>query len=296
MDTLKRVSKVFKEAYEVPFDDSSRILLMSDCHRGDGSFADDFARNQNIYFSALTHYYNEDYTYIELGDGDELWENSKMGTIINQHSDVFWLLRKFYIKKRLYFIYGNHDMVKKSDRFVKNNLYQYYHERKKEYVPLFENIKIHEGLVLNYMPTEDKILLLHGHQVDCFNSTFWRLSRFLARYLWRPLNALGVKDPTRAAKNYAKKEGTAKRLTQWVKKEKHMLVAGHNHRPAFPEAGKPPYFNDGSCVHPRCITAIEISEGTIALVKWSVKTRSDGILFIGRDILAGPRKLREYFK
>lgn len=296
MDTLKRVSKVFNSADEVLFDDSSRIVLISDCHRSDGSFADDFARNQNIYFAALTHYYNENYTYIEIGDGDELWETSKMETIINQHSNVFWLLRKFYIKNRLFLIYGNHDMVKKNERFVKNNLYEYFNEPTKKYVPLFENIKIHEGLVLKHKVTGGKILLLHGHQVDCMNSTFWRLTRFLVRFIWRPLNVLGVRDPTSAAKNYTKKEDVAKKLTKWVVKEKHMLVAGHNHRPAFPKEGEPPYFNDGSCVHPRCITGIEILEGTISLVKWSIKARNDGTLFIGRDVLEGPRKIQEYLK
>ena len=92
---------------------------MSDCHRGDGSWADDFSKNQNIYFAALTHYYNENYTYIEIGDGDELWENKKLSDIIQVHSDVFWLLSKFYNEDRLYLIFGNHDMVKKDNEFVR---------------------------------------------------------------------------------------------------------------------------------------------------------------------------------
>lgn len=296
MDTLRSVSKVFKEAKQITIDDSSRIVLMSDCHRGDGSWADDFSRNQNLFFAALRHYYQSGYTYIELGDGDELWENRRLSTIINTHDDAFWLLSRFYKEGRLYFIFGNHDMVKKSDKFVKNNLYQYFDERTKKYMPLFEGAKIHEGLVLKYKGSDKKILLLHGHQVDFFNSKLWRLSRFLVRFLWRPLNLIGVNDPTRAAKNYTKKEEVAQKLTEWAKREKCMVVAGHNHRPSFPEAGEPPYFNDGSCVHPRCITAIEISEGHIWLVKWNVETKSDGALSIGRKVLAGPRRLEDCFK
>ncbi|WP_127836967.1 metallophosphoesterase [Clostridium prolinivorans] len=295
MNTLKCVSKVFKSADEIIFDDSSKIVLMSDCHRGDGSFADDFARNQNIYFSALNYYYNENYTYIEIGDGDELWENSKIDSIINEHSHVFWLLSNFYRKGRLYFIFGNHDMVKKNKKFVKKNLYKHFSERENTYIPLFDNIKVHEGLVLKHKDTGNKILLIHGHQVDRFNSDFWLLSRFLVRFLWKPLNLLGVNDPTRAAKNYTKKKDMAKKLTEWVIKEKHMIIAGHNHKPFFPQIGEPPYFNDGSCVHPRCITAIEITDGDIALVKWSVKTKNDGTLFVGKDILEGPRKLQDYY-
>jgi len=296
MNILKRLSKVFETAQQILFDDSSKIVLMSDCHRGDGSWADDFSRNQNLYFAALTHYYNENYTYIELGDGDELWENSEFSNIKQVHSDVFWLLSKFYSKGRLYLIYGNHDMVKKDKSFVKSNLSKYLDETERRFVPLFKNIKPHEGLILKYRVTGDKIYLLHGHQVDCLNDRLWKLARFLVRYFWRPLNMFGVNDPTRTAKNYEKKEVIEKRLIEWVIKENHMLIAGHTHRPMFPEVGEPAYFNDGSCVHPRCITAIEIANGCIMLVKWNVKTKNDGTLFIGREVLAGSRKLKDYFE
>jgi DNA polymerase II small subunit/DNA polymerase delta subunit B len=104
MDSLKRISEVFKSAQEVIFDDSSRIVLMSDCHRGNGSFADEFLKNQNSYFAALMHYYNQKYIYIEIGDGDELCENRSMNEIINQHKNVFWILSRFYKDNRLYFI------------------------------------------------------------------------------------------------------------------------------------------------------------------------------------------------
>lgn len=295
MNSLKHISKVFETAKQISFDDSSRFVLMSDCHRGDGSWADDFSKNQNLYFAALTNYYNEKYTYIEIGDGDELWENSNISDIKQVHSDVFWLLSKFYNEGRLYFIIGNHDMVKKDKRFVKNNLYKFYDEPKRKYIPLFENIKLHEGLVLRHRYTGDRIFLIHGHQVDCLNDRLWKLARFLVRYFWRPLTTMGVNDPTRTAKNYKKKEAAEKRLTDWVIREKHMLIAGHTHRPMFPEIGELLYFNDGSCVHPRCITGIEIADGYIMLVKWNVKTKGDGTLFIGREVLAGPRKLKDYF-
>jgi UDP-2,3-diacylglucosamine pyrophosphatase LpxH len=292
---LKRISKVFESADQITFDDSSRIVLMSDCHRGDGSWTDDFSRNQNPYFAALTHYYNKNYIYIELGDGDELWKNRKFYDIIEIHRDVFWLLSRFFNEGRLYFIFGNHDMVKKDNKFVKNNLYQYFDKREKRYIPLFQNIKIYEGLVLKHKATDNKIFLIHGHQIDYLNDEMWKLSRFLVRYLWRPLESFGVNDPTSPAKNYEKKDIIEKRLTEWVIREKHMLIAGHTHRPVFPEIGEPPYFNDGSCVYPRGITAIEIVNGNIILVKWSIKTREDGTLFIDREILAGSRRIRDYF-
>jgi predicted phosphodiesterase len=295
MNTLKRISKVFAAAEEIIFDDASKIVLMSDCHRGDGNWSDDFSKNQNIYFAALTHYYERNYRYIEIGDGDELWENKKFSEIAREHSDVFWLLSKFFNEGRLNFIYGNHDIVKRSDKFVKDNLYKYFDEIKNRHVPLFENIKIHEGLVLRHKITHDKIFLTHGHQVDYMNSNMWRLSKFLVRYLWKPLNLFGVNDPTRTAENYTKKQMVEKKLVEWVIKEKQMLVAGHTHRPMFPEVGEVPYFNDGSCVHPRCITAMEIDLGRIKLVKWYVNTKKDGTLYVDRELLTGSRELKDYF-
>ncbi|MBE6051508.1 MAG: serine/threonine protein phosphatase [Clostridium sp.] len=295
MNILKRLSKIFSSSEVINFDDTSKIVLLSDCHRGDGNQADNFSKNQNIYFYALKYYYRNDFTYIEIGDGDELWEIKKMCDIKQEHSHIFWLLSKFFKENRLYFIYGNHDMVKKDEKFVKENLYEYFDENTCAYKDLFKEIKIHEGLVLSYRGTEDKILLIHGHQGDFINDTLWKVSRFLVRYLWRPLETYGINDPTRTAKNYKKKELVEKRLIRWVKKEKHILISGHTHRPMFPGVNEVPYFNDGSCVHPRCITTIEIKSGEIMLVKWCVKTRDDGSLFIDRDILVGPAKLKDYF-
>jgi len=294
MNTLKRISKVFESAKEISFDDSSKIILMSDVHRGDGSWADNFARNKNIYNTALNHYYNENYTYIEIGDGDELWQNKKLSEIVSVHSDVFKLIAQFFREDRFYLIFGNHDMVYRDENFVREKLFKYFDEEEKAHIHLCENIKAHEGLVLKHSATGQKILLMHGHQADFLDYDLWKLARFLVRYLWTPLELLGLNDPTRAAKNYSKKEAVERELNKWVAQEEVMLICGHTHRPMFPEVGQLPYFNDGSCVHPRGITGIEISDGNITLIKWSVKAKSDGTLFIGKDVLAGPQKLTDY--
>ncbi|MDF2987009.1 MAG: hypothetical protein K0R50_2519 [Eubacterium sp.] len=295
MSKLDKVTRVYNRSDIIPFDDSSNFVLMSDCHRGDGSRSDNFLNNKNIFYAALTQYYNKNYTYIELGDGDELWENKRLSDIIQVHKDVFGLLSKFHSDRRLYLMYGNHDMEKRNYKYVNKNIQRYFMQREQDDPTIFNSVKIHEGLILNHKESNDKILLIHGHQVDTMNGTFWRLSKFLVRYFWRPLETFGVNDPTSAAKNYKKKISIAKSLTKWVVKEKHMIIAGHNHRPSFPDVGQIPYFNDGSCIHPHAITAIEITNGTICLVKWSEKVKSDGTLYIARDILGGPNRLQDYF-
>ena len=93
---------------------------------------------------------------------------------------------------------------------------------------------------------------------------------------------------------YQKKEKTERRLAAWADRHGKNLVAGHTHRPSFPLPGEGRYFNDGSCVHPRSITALELECGEVSLVKWSVKVREDNLLYIGREVLGGPEELARY--
>jgi UDP-2,3-diacylglucosamine pyrophosphatase LpxH len=247
--------------------------MMSDCHRGDGSWADSFAKNQNLFTAALNVYNRKKYTYIELGDGDELWENKKLSDILSTYKNVFKLLSRFHMDGRLYFLMGNHDFAKRKPSFVKDHLEAYIDETDGNAVPLFPEIKIHEGLILRYEDTENKIFLIHGHQVDFVNGPAWRLSKFFVRRFWRPIEIIGVNDPTSASKNHKRKNTVEERLTQWTRREKQILIAGHTHRYVFPKPGHTLYFNDGSCVANNFITAIEIAEGSISLVKWSYMTR-----------------------
>ncbi len=292
MDYLKRLSRLQGSAKVLVFTDSSRIVLMSDCHRGDGSRADTFFRNRNMYLAALQHYYAENYTYIELGDGDELWENRSLSAIIDAHAEIFERLAWFIRDGRFYALRGNHDMERTTSRYVPAARRS---PQRARLITQFQLLKTYEAIRLVYGHSGHDILLVHGHQMDFLNSTLWQLARFLVRHVWRPLESFGVSDPTSAAKNYVKREKTERRLTHWVNENRRMLIAGHTHRPVFPEADEPTYFNDGSCVHPGCVTAIEISDGSIALVKWCVKVRADGVLHVGRDYIAGPAPLASYF-
>jgi len=296
MSTFKRLTKVFDSSKEIIIDDTSKLIFMSDCHRGDNSWADNFAHNQSLVFTALDYYYNKGFTYIEIGDGDELWENRNFSEIRKAHSHIFWLMRKFHIKNRLYMILGNHDNVKKDKSYVEKNLYTYYDDRNNTHAPLFVNIQIHEGLILKYKDTKNKIFVVHGHQGDLLNDYLWKLGRFLVRYIWKPLELrFGVNDPTSAAKNFKKKKDTEKRIIEWVKANNQMVIAGHTHRPVFPNLNEPLYFNDGSCIHPRCITGIEIENGEIILIKWSIKAKTNGALHVERETIMGPQKLQSYF-
>ncbi|MBO5033133.1 MAG: metallophosphoesterase family protein [Lachnospiraceae bacterium] len=296
MSYYSRLKKSFEGALRLPLNNRTKYVLFSDCHRGCGTSNDNFLKNQNLYYAALSYYYRAGYTYIELGDGDELWENRSMEQIIEIHSDVFSLLSCFHSRNRLYMIYGNHDMVKKYRNTAVKSCSAYPcccgNNPHLENQPLFPDIRFHSGIILEPNPQLDQasVYLTHGHQADLLNSTFWRVSRFLVRYLWKPLEYYGVLDPTSAAKNYTHKEKTEQRLQHFAKQENLILIAGHTHRPVLSESD-PYYYNCGSCVHPYGITCLEIDRMHISLIKWVLAARPDRSLYVTRQVLAGPTPL-----
>lgn len=289
-----RLNNVYKNSQVVPFDFSSKLVLMSDCHRGQGNAGDNFLANQTVCFGALDYYFQNGFTYLELGDGDELWENRQLKTIIDVHSDIFWLLSKFYKEGRLYLLYGNHDIVKRRPGYMEHHSGRYYCDSAHCEQPLLPGINVSEGLILRNCSENEELFLIHGHQGDLLNDTLWPLARFLVRYVWRRLELAGFLDPTGAGRPRKAKEHIEKQLASYAEKHKSLLVAGHTHRPVFSSPGKGYYFNTGSCVHPRCITGIEIENNSITLVKWSVRSREDLILHVEREILEGPVSLSDY--
>ena len=295
MSSNFRLTRAYEQAKVVGFDDTSKFILFSDCHRGDNSFADDFANNRNIYYHALKHYFNEGFSYCELGDGDELWENINFKSIFEAHKNVFKLLAQFHQEGRLHMIWGNHDMVYKDPKYVEKHLSRYFDPVDECEKELLEGIAYHEAVILIHKETKQEIFLTHGHQADWWNYTFWRWGRFLVRVLWKPLQVWGIADPTSPARNYIELKKVERRLKKWILSKKLLLtIVGHTHRPRFPEPGDIPLFNDGSCVHPRSITGIEIENGQISLIKWHIATSDDGVLKIDRVLLEGPQKLVEY--
>jgi predicted phosphodiesterase len=260
-----------------------------------------------VYKFALDYYLREGFTYIELGDAEELWENSAFETIYITHTSVYELLRKFHdpcpARTRYIKIWGNHDLDWKEDVGPLR--------------AIFPGIDVYEAALMHSGPGND-ILFIHGHQADpiCYG---WRarLSRWFVRHLWRGVQSIGIGDPTRAAENPGRCNAVDETLSRLARGETTgmdnritllhptIVVAGHTHRPVFEglslterrlldtgfgppgivrkEGPEAIYYNSGSCVHPRCITGIEITaeqnaDGHIrphfALVKWAIQPAS----------------------
>jgi len=258
----------------------TKLIVMSDMHRGDGTGSDDFAHNSLIYKCALDHYLREVFTYIELGDAEELWENKSFDQIYITHTSIYDKIREFHDpdpkKTRYIKIWGNHDIQWKDNANILRDI--------------FPDICIYEAAIID-AGTAGHILLWHGHQADpkCSGSGA-AFSKFFVRNFWPRLQRCGIKDPTRAAVNPGLSNEIDEKLYHLaINNDKNIdiIIAGHTHRPVYEnlslterrsiKTGKklkpePVYYNTGSCVHPRCITGIEITmEGntpSLKLVKW----------------------------
>lgn len=286
-----KLDRLYASSPVLDFDDSSRIVIMSDCHRGQGNGGDNFLPNSPLFQGALEYYYHNGFSYIELGDGDELWENRCIHTILRTHSRVFGLMAAFHEEGRLHMLYGNHDIVKRRKNFPGKVHASCACDIPGEPLPRFPGLKPTEGLILENRCSGRRLFLLHGHQDSLLNDELWPLGRFLVRYVWRPLEIIGFRAPTGSGRSVKLVEKTERDLCDWARSRNRILIAGHTHRPAFAEPGSCPYFNDGSCVHPHSITALEIVNNQISLVQWVTTTTPDLLLCISREVQNGPENL-----
>lgn len=288
MLTEKKLDEAYRNARIVPFDDQSKYIVFSDAHRGDNSAADEFAHNQSVFYHALSHYYANGFTYIEAGDGDELWEHKRFRHIREAHGDVYHLLSQFHEDNRLLLLYGNHNMYWRSESAVVQDLYRFHDDYTDMETDLFPGILVHEALRLQYEATGQELLVVHGHQGDLTNDQLWRLSMFMFRYFWRFMHIVGFRNPASPAKNIHKQHKIERNFLHWITKTGIPVLCGHTHRPKFPGPGDMPYVNCGCCVHPRGITGIEIVNGEISLIDWRIRPDAQGLLSVSRKVIRGP--------
>ena len=294
MNTVKKLTEAYEKAKVINIDKESKFVFLSDCHRGAGSLADEFTRNENIFNFALNHYFDNGFTLVEVGDGDELWEHPRVKSIKRAHYTTFKNIKRFYDKDRFILLYGNHNIYMKNQEYVKRNYYKYYdyyHDTEHEFL---KGIKPLEAIVLKVKDTNQEILVVHGHQGDFLNDQFWFFTMLSLKYFWRFLHAFGIQNPASPVKNAHKRHKIEKNYSKWIDKYKKMLICGHTHRVKFPNEDELPYFNTGCCVYPTRITGIEISDKKITLVQWRVLPTRKGDLRVNREVLKGPEDIKNF--
>ena len=267
-----RLSSVLESAREILFDDDSRLVFFSDCHRGNRSPIDAFAANEMLFMQVLTHYFHRGFTYIEVGDGDELWQNHNFRDVLRSHWPIFDLLHRFDLQNRLHLILGNHDV----SRWRQNDLTK-------------DGIRVEEGLTLRHRRTNQRILVTHGHQADIKSDLFSPVSRLMVRHVWRRIQEWGVVRFFQSRfSNQPLFPNIERRIMAWVAANHQPIICGHTHRAMAAEVGEPAYFNTGSFIVPNVATGLEIQGGEIALVRWTSNPLTRDVR---RQVLAPPRRL-----
>lgn len=247
----RRLTQLYQHAKVIPFDDSSKFVLFSDLHRGDKTQRDDFSQNEDMYLWAMRRYFEQGFTYIEVGDGDDLWCQRSFQKIRQVYEQVFQMIHQFDRGGRLYFILGNHEIVgARRSSLVK------------------DGIPAHEALVLEHRRTKQRLFIFHGHQADYMNDRFILISRLMVRYIWGRIKTSRLAQTMCRFGTSRGSQRIRNRIMDWIQQAGPIVICGHTHEPTSPEKGSVPYFNLGACHRPGFLTGIEISEGKISLVKW----------------------------
>jgi predicted phosphodiesterase len=289
-----------------PFDISTgKFIIFSDQHKGAKDLADDFRNAEPNYMAALSHYYSNDFVFINLGDSEELWESTP-ATVVDKNRLTLLEEAKFLQAKRYHRIYGNHDLEWKYA--IQQSLYL---------KPIFgEKLEICEGLVLqtSYNSKTYSIFLTHGHQGDQ-KSDGNPFSTWVVAAIWTPIQRFFEISIDTISDSFELVDKHNIMMYEWSATQQNLIfISGHTHKPVFASldhieriakqldlataandheqvtqlqselerrkaeyAGKkfvrtmamPTYFNTGCCCFiDGDITGIEIADGFIRLVKW----------------------------
>ena len=298
-----------KKGLVIPFDArTGKFIIFSDQHKGARDGADDFKNCEVNYLAALTHYHNNGFYFISLGDSEELWEN--LLPAVKKHNKENFEKEKAFVHRQAFIkIFGNHDLFWDNDPFAAMQLKSIYDT----------DIPIYEGVLLTTKTggKDVRIFCTHGHQGDKQSDGNW-FSKFFVARIWAPLQAYLRINPNTPAYDASLKTEHNNIMYHWSSAQKDtVLVTGHTHQPVFEslthlerlyrdlllarEKGdtdqvtviqeeiarrkqsydivnehyrtmKPSYFNSGCCCFSDGdITGIEIEEGQIRLVKWQTK-------------------------
>ncbi len=313
------LSKLYKQSIDLPDQKSGSmfyvdpakqpIIIFSDQHKGARNGSDDFTFAETNYLAALDYYNCHNFYFVNLGDSEELWENT-IAAVIKHNRKIFELEKKFIARNAYCKIIGNHDLFWKNDLLLApviiKNVFG---------TPL----KIFEAILLRVQLEKESIDIFctHGHQGDA-QSDGNAFSKWFVSYIWGPLQILLEINTNTPSTNDQLKSIHNGMMYEWAKKQSGtVLITGHTHQPVFKSLTSlerlylkledahekkdqetivkieaeiprrkreydfvnhsfrnmnPSYFNTGCCCfEDGTITGIEIAEGFIRLIKWSYK-------------------------
>ena len=284
---------------------SGKFIILSDQHKGARDLADDFRNTETNFMNTLQYYYEQGFTFINLGDCEELWEATP-SKVIEKNRLTLLEEAQFLASGRYHRIYGNHDLE-----------WNYEIQRTLFLKPIFgSKLAVNQGLLLQttYKEKTFSIFLAHGHQGDQ-RSDGNAFSKWFVAAIWTPIQRLLEIQVDRISDSFELVDKHNILMYEWSATKKNLLfISGHTHKPVFASLdhmdrlakqydlakaennaellnaiqseiekrkkeyegkqfvktmAKPTYFNSGCCCYPDGdLTGIEIENGFIRLVKW----------------------------
>jgi hypothetical protein len=206
---------------------AAKLIIFSDQHKGIRDAADDFRMCERAYNAALAYYDCLGYTLAVLGDVEELWEEWPQ-SVVKAYPHTLELEGNFHRHGRYLRFWGNHD-----DAWSHTDLVEQWLIPALGGLPL----QVRETLILHVRDREEelgRILLLHGHQGTFGSDKIAPLSKFAARYFWRPIQRIFKIKVNTPATDFELRLAHEWAMYGWSEaKEKIVLIAGHTHRPVF---------------------------------------------------------------
>lgn len=200
-----------------------RYVIFSDHHKGARDMADDFQPCEATYLAALDHYFDKDFTLVEAGDVEELWEN-EIPEVMQAYTNVFNSTARFYPERYLR-LGGNHDDAWETEANIR------------EYLdPFFPGIQLLPQLLFEYKNDKGingEILIIHGHQGTWDADIFKSIPPLILPY-YRIIQNLTGSGRTSPSQNTHDRGIQDNQMYTWVsRQEKLILIAGHTHRPIW---------------------------------------------------------------
>jgi len=199
---------------ELPVGAGHDYAIFSDLHIGDGTKADNFRLNAELFIKALGHYKSRDFSLILLGDIEE-FHQFDLTRILAKYDQTLYAFIREHFRGTVFRVNGNHDI----DWIWKDPILEDEPTTATAAVKLGRNI-----------------LCTHGHQaVEAFEKDLHVVR--LGTTIWRIVERLFTfKDPSTVTQLPQKKDEI---YAGWAKDRQKILICGHTHVPVW--SGKSMY-------------------------------------------------------
>ncbi len=309
-----KLEEVFESSPEISLHDGDRYVIFSDLHMGNGSWTDDFVTNSEMLATVLSrHYLVGSFNLILNGDVEEL-QRFSLAEIQRRWAQVYAVFERFHAERRVHRIVGNHDYELLNDGVSEDGMspiegLRFRHRDDTLFIFhghqalwCYERFNRFIGYVLKYalnplrirnrtVAHDSRKRFLTEKRVYEFSSARSLLS--IIGHTHRPLFESMSKIDTlrfeieRLCRAYPG-AGEAKQHKIELQIKEYQRELEHIHRHNAAEGAQrslynadlvvPCVFNSGCVLGKRGMTALEIQNGTLALVHWFDAERDDKYL------------------